>query len=78
MASDILERCKKPVDESALGECEYISIMKGAYFQPPKQIKTLCEGYKNQYTNEASYVCQSCQWFSKNGGVSLNDRNGTD
>lgn len=78
MTSDILERCKRPENKSDLKECEYIVIMKGAYFQSPKQTKTSCEGYRNQYSNNASYVCESCQWFSGNGGGYLNDRNRTD
>ena len=66
MASDILERCKKPDGTSDLKECECIGIMKGAYFQSPKQTKTSCDGYRNPYTKQPSHVCNSCKWFSDN------------
>lgn len=61
---------KKPNKAGELNKCEYIEEMRRSYFQPPKQTEISCEGYRNQYTNDASHVCEICPWFSDNGGDS--------
>lgn len=68
--STYIQPYKKPNKQGELGKCEYIEEMRKVYFQPPKQTETMCDGYRNQYTNDPSYVCKSCKWFSVNGGVS--------
>lgn len=62
------EPYKKPNNANELGRCEYIEEMRKVYFQPPKQSKNSCEGYRNQYTHNASTVCSDCEWFYDNVG----------
>lgn len=76
--STYIQPYKKPNKEGELNKCEFIKEMRKAYFPPPKQTEKSCYGYRNQYTGDASLVCDACQWFSNNGGDSLDERNGTD
>lgn len=76
--STYIQTYRKPKKARELNKCEYIEEMRKAYFQPPKQTEKVCEGYKNPYTGAASHVCSTCQWFSNNGGDSLNDRSRAD
>lgn len=67
--STYIQPYKKPNKGEELSKCEYIEEMRKAYFRPPKQTETSCNGYRNKYTNAPSRVCKSCKWFSTNGGV---------
>ena len=69
---------KKPSKSDELSGCEYIDKMEKAYFQPPKQSAEKCYGYRNQYTGQASKVCETCEWFSDKKEVVAYDGSGTD
>ena len=69
---------KKPNKIGELGKCEYIEELRKAYFEPPKQTETICEGYRNQYTGQPSNVCANCKWFSGDSEVKKNDGNRAD
>lgn len=76
--SEYVQRYKRPIGGGELNQCEFIEEMQKAHFQIPKQTEKSCEGYRNQYTGDASLVCGICKWFSDNKGDGSNDGSGTD
>lgn len=66
--STYIQLYRKPSKKEELIDCEYINVMKGAYFQPPEQSESSCGGYRNQYTRQPSRVCGGCRWFDGNKG----------
>lgn len=69
---------KKPSKADELSRCEYIEEMRKVYFRPPKQSGSKCDGYRNQYTGQASKVCIACEWFSDRNECDAYDGSGTD
>lgn len=76
--STYIQQYKKPIRAGELNKCDYIKEMKKAYFQQPRQTEKSCDGYRNQYTSDASHVCETCEWFLDNQGGVFDDRIRTD
>lgn len=76
--STYIQPYMKPLETGKLSECELIKVLNGAYYHPPKQTETSCDGYRNPYTKQPSNVCNGCSWFSDNTGGEEHDRSGTD